>query len=106
MLLVPIWSSILLLLHRLQAKRPGVITIQAPSLTRVHLETIDAHPATPCEGVSSRRAVHRTLLQDRTELAPVDVQTLEQATQVVVHHIVSMLHRRMASLSVGQGAGA
>lgn len=135
---VPVWSSALMLLPGLQAERPGVITIEAASLTRAHFEAVDADPATPCEGISPGSTLHRTLLEDRPELDPVEAQdqvlaagrrllerhpqvgtlvlectnlppyarALEQATRRPVHHIVSLLHARMAALPAGPGAGA
>jgi hypothetical protein len=39
---VPVWSSALLMLDGLKAERPGVITIEAASLTPAHFEAVGA----------------------------------------------------------------
>jgi hypothetical protein len=63
---VPVWSSALLLLPELP--RPGVITIEAASLTAAHFEAVGADPATPVEGITPGSPLHRTLLQDLPDL--------------------------------------
>jgi hypothetical protein len=133
---VPVWSSALLMLDGLKVERPGVITIEAASLTPAHFEAVGADPATPCEGIAPGSPLHRTLLGNRLELDPDDAQAqvlaagarllqrhpdigtvvlectnlppyaaaLSAALQRPVHHIVSMLHARMAALAAGAAA--
>jgi hypothetical protein len=133
---VPVWSSALLALPVLP--RPGVITIEAASLTPAHFEGVGADPATPVEGITPGSPLHRTLLEDRPELDPADaerqvlaagarllarhpgVQTLvlectnlppyaaalQAATGRPVHHIVSLLHERMAAMPRAAAAAA
>lgn len=128
---VPMWSSALLALPALA--RPGVITIEAASLTAAHFEAVGADPATPVEGITPGSPLHRTLLEDRSELDADDAQrqvlaagerllarhpgvqtlvlectnlppyaaALQAATGRRVHHIVSLLHERMAALGAG-----
>lgn len=125
---VPVWSSALLALPALP--RPGVITIEAASLTPAHFEGVGADPATPVEGITPGSPLHRTLLEDRAELDVQDAErqvlaagarllarhpelqslvlectnlppyaaALQAATGRPVHHIVSLLHERMAAL--------
>ena len=127
---VPVWSSSLLKLAELRGQACGVITIEAASLTRRHFEAVGADPATPVEGITPGSPLHRTLLEDRTELDAADAQAqvlaagarlrarhpglralvlectnlppyadaLRAATGLPVHHIVSLLHERMAAL--------
>jgi hypothetical protein len=129
---VPVWTSALLALPGLAPQRPGVITIEAASLTPAHFEAVGANPATPLEGITPGSRLHRTLLQDLPTLDKADAQAqvlaaaerllqrhpeigawvlectnlppyaaaLERATGRPVHHIVSLLHERMAGLGV------
>jgi len=69
---VPMWSSALLALPDLP--RPGVITIEAASLTPAHFEAVGGDPATPVEGITPGSALHRTLLEDRPGLDPADAE--------------------------------
>lgn len=71
---VPVWTSSLLQLAQLKDRRCGVITIEAASLTAVHLKAVGADPATPVEGITPGSALHRTLLQDLTTLDEADAQ--------------------------------
>jgi hypothetical protein len=73
---VPLWSSSLLELAELQreGRRCGVITIEAASLGRAHFEAVGADPDTPIEGITPGSPLHRTLLEDRTELDASDAQ--------------------------------
>jgi hypothetical protein len=128
---VPIWSSALMLLPGLAHLRPGVITIEAVSLTPAHFQAVGADPATPCEGIKPGSPLHRTLLENLPMLDTEDAQqqvldagrrllarhpdigawvlectnlppyaeALQLATGRPVHHIVSMLHQRMADLA-------
>ena len=52
----------------------GVITIEAASLGRPHLDAVGADPATPVEGISPGSALHRTLLEDLPTLDRADAQ--------------------------------
>ena len=71
---VPVWSSSLMQLAERRDRRCGVITIDAASLTPAHLEAVGADPATPVEGITPGSSLHRTLLQDLTELDEADAQ--------------------------------
>lgn len=73
---VPVWSSALLQLAAAaaQGRRCGVITIEAASLGRPHLDAVGADPATPVEGISPGSALHRTLLEDLPTLDRADAQ--------------------------------
>ena len=71
---VPVWSSALLAIADLPDRRCGVITIEAASLTPAHLAGVGADPATPVEGITAGSPLHRTLLEDRTELDAADAQ--------------------------------
>ena len=79
---LPVWASSLLQLAEHPGLRCGVITIEAASLTHslthslttAHLQAVGADPATPVEGITPVSALHRTLLQDLTELDEADAQ--------------------------------
>jgi Asp/Glu/hydantoin racemase len=71
---VPVWTSALLQLAECPARRCGVITIEAASLTSAHFEAVGADPRTPVEGIEPGSPLHRTLLEDRAELDPEDAR--------------------------------
>lgn len=71
---VPVWTSSLLVLGELPPGRCGVITIEAASLDAAHFAAVGADPSTPVEGIDRRSALHASLLEDRTELDPVDAE--------------------------------
>jgi Asp/Glu/hydantoin racemase len=79
---VPVWTSSLLLLPELQAglpaaRRVGVVTADAASLTPAHLRAAGAAEDTPVEGLSPDSAFHATLIDNRPEL---DAGLAEAAT--------------------------
>jgi hypothetical protein len=74
---VPVWTSSLLLLPSLRA--PGVVTVDADSLTPAHLCAAGASEGTPVEGLESGCAFQRTLLDNLPTL-----DTEDAAAQVVV----------------------
>ncbi|HZF80427.1 MAG TPA: aspartate/glutamate racemase family protein [Rubrivivax sp.] len=59
---VPVWTSSLLKLPELES--PGVITVDAPSLSAAHLLAAGARANTPVEGLSPGCSLHSTLLND------------------------------------------
>ena len=69
---VPVWTSSLLQLAELPGRRCGVITIEAASLTAVHLRAVGADPATPVEGITPGSPLHCTLMQDLPALDAAD----------------------------------
>ena len=71
---VPVWTSALLQLADDPRRRCGVITIEAASLTAAHFEAVGADPHTPVEGIEPGSPLHRTLLEDRLVLDPVDAR--------------------------------
>jgi len=80
---VPVWTSSLLKLREL--RRPGVVTVDAQSLSDAHLLAAGADPATPVEGLRDGCALQRTLLGDLPEL-DVDAaarDTVEAAQRLV-----------------------
>ncbi|MEO5733227.1 MAG: aspartate/glutamate racemase family protein [Rubrivivax sp.] len=97
---VPVWTSSLLELARLQSgsqsqsqsqaprARCGVITIDAASLTADHLRAVGADPLTPVEGIEVGSALHRTLLDDLPTLDMDDAaaQVLAAAARLRKRH--------------------
>ena len=83
---VPVWSSALLALPGLP--RPGVITIEAASLTPAHFEGVGADTATPVEGITPGSALHRTLLEDLPELdlADAELQVVAAGLRLLARH--------------------
>jgi hypothetical protein len=69
---VPVWTSSLLALPSLDA--PGVITVDAASLSAVHLQAAGAATDTPIVGLQPGCHLQRTLLEDRSTL---DAQSAE-----------------------------
>ena len=59
---VPVWTSSLLLLSRLQYA--GVVTADAASLGTDHLRAAGADPGVPIEGIAAGCAFQQTLLHD------------------------------------------
>ncbi len=85
---VPVWTSSLLQLADLPARRCGVITIEAASLTPAHFVAVGADPHTPVEGISPGSALHRTLMQDLPTLDEVDAreQVLAAGARLLARH--------------------
>ncbi|MDH5538304.1 MAG: aspartate/glutamate racemase family protein [Rhizobacter sp.] len=69
---VPVWTSSLLLLPRLN--RAGVVTVDAQALRPEHLRAAGATPDTPVEGLEQGCAFQRTLLDDLASLDAVDAE--------------------------------
>lgn len=70
---VPVWTSSLLLVAELDAERvsggtTGVVTVDAASLTAVHLAAAGATAGTPVEGLAEDSGFRRTLLEDEAGL--------------------------------------
>jgi hypothetical protein len=63
---VPVWTSSLLRLPELQ--RPGVLTVDAASLSAAHLRAAGAAADTPVEGLEAGCSLQNTLLNDLPEL--------------------------------------
>ena len=71
-LVVPLWSSSLLLVAELQAHlgpgRVGIVTADSGSLSADHLHAVGAAVDTPIEGLAIGSAFRTTLLDNRAEL--------------------------------------
>jgi hypothetical protein len=69
-------------------KRPGVITIDAASLTARHLEAVGVDPVTPVVGVAPDGAFARAILGDRPSLdtAAAEREILAAGEQLVAEH--------------------
>ena len=72
-LALPVWTSSLLLVAELQAalgpaRRVGIVTADAASLSADHLAAVGAPLDTPIEGLALDSAFRSTLLDDRAEL--------------------------------------
>jgi hypothetical protein len=82
---VPVWTSALLKLREL--RQPGVVTVDAQSLSEAHLLAAGADPATPVEGLRDGCPLQRTLLEDLTELdvAAASRDTVDAAQRLVTH---------------------
>ena len=65
-LAVPVWTSSLLQLRELH--RPGVLTVDAASLSASHLGAANAPPDTPVAGLHAGCHLQRVLLDDLPEL--------------------------------------
>ena len=85
---VPVWTSSLLQIAELPGRRCGVITIEAASLTAVHLRAVGADPATPVEGITPGSPLHCTLMQDLPALDAADAvaQVLAAADRLRARH--------------------
>ena len=83
---VPVWSSALLALPALP--RPGVITIEAASLTAAHFEAVGADPATPVEGIAPGSPLHCSLLQNLPTLdaGDAEAQVLAAGQRLLARH--------------------
>ena len=89
-LAVPVWTSALLLLPRVQAALPeggtaGVVTVDATALSADHLRAAGADAATPIEGLAPGCAFQRTLLDNEEFL---DAAAAEQATVAAALRLV------------------
>ncbi len=69
---VPVWTSSLLKLPELA--RPGVITVDAASLSPAHLRAAGAAATTPVAGLANACSLQRTLLEDLPTLDAVQAQ--------------------------------
>jgi hypothetical protein len=69
---VPVWTSSLLLLPRLE--RAGVVTVDALALGPADLRAAGAASDTPVEGLAPGCSFQRTLLEDLPVLDPVDAK--------------------------------
>ena len=63
---VPVWTSSLLKLRELES--PGVITVDAQSLTAAHLLAASARADTPVEGLTPGCSLQTTLLDDLPQM--------------------------------------
>ncbi len=92
-LAVPVWTSSLLALRRLDdgfapaggAQRAGVVTVDAASLGRDTLAAAGASDSTPVEGLAVGSAFRRTLLDDLAEL---DIDEARDATVAAALRLV------------------
>lgn len=80
---VPVWTSSLLELPALA--RPGVVTVDAASLTPRHLRAAGADEATPIEGLEPGCPLQRTLLEDlpALDIAAAEAQVVAAAQRLV-----------------------
>jgi hypothetical protein len=80
---VPVWSSSLLKLREL--RHPGVVTVEARSLSEAHLMAAGADPATPVEGLRDGCPLQRTLIEDLPDLDVAEAarDTVEAAQRLV-----------------------
>jgi hypothetical protein len=83
---VPVWTSALLKLRELA--HPGVVTVDARSLTVRHLAAAGADPTTPVEGLADGCPLQRTLLEDLPELdeAAAEADAVAAALRLVERH--------------------
>lgn len=83
---VPVWTSALLKLPELQ--RAGVVTVDAASLSTLHLRAAGAAPDTPVAGLAPGCHLQRTLLDNLPELdiARAEQDVLEAAMRLVQQH--------------------
>lgn len=83
---VPVWTSSLLKLPELA--RPGVVTVDAASLSPTHLCAAGAAATTPIEGLASGCSLQRTLLEDLPTLDAVQAQAdvLAAAQRLLQRH--------------------
>ena len=92
-LVVPMWSSSLLLVAEIErgwrdGRRVGVVTADAASLGADHLRAVGAPADTPIEGLASDSAFRATLLENRTELDGDEARaaTVAAALRLVARH--------------------
>lgn len=85
---VPVWTSALLWLPELAARRPGVVTVDGSALDAAVLRAAGAGPDTPVQGIRPNSAFARTLLEDRPTLDPVDAeqQVVDAARALTTDH--------------------
>ena len=83
---VPVWTSSLLKLPELD--EPGVVTVDAASMSPLHLLAAGASIATPVEGLTPGCSLHRTLLDNLPTLdaAQAQADVLEAATRLLRRH--------------------
>ena len=83
---VPVWTSSLLKLPELEA--PGVVTVDAASLSSRHLLAAGAGIATPVEGLAPGCSLQRTLLDNLPALDALQAQAdvVEAATRLLQRH--------------------
>lgn len=80
---VPVWTSSLLKLPELPV--PGVVTVDAPSLSAAHLQAAGAAADTPVEGLAAGCSLQCTLLGDLPQLdtAAAEFDTTAAALRLV-----------------------
>ena len=90
---VPVATSSLLQVPVVQrllpaGKRVGIITAEAKSLTRAHLEAVGVDPATPIAGMPERGAFAHTFLDNSTDLdfSAVQGELVENGRKLVAEH--------------------
>jgi hypothetical protein len=89
---VPVWTSSLLLLPELQvahgARRVGVLTADADSLSADHLAAAGAAADTPVEGLASGCAFQRCLLENQATFDTDEAReaTVDAARRLVARH--------------------
>ena len=89
---VPVWTSSLLLVAEIEsawsgdARRVGVVTVDAASLGEAHLRAAGARADTPVEGLALDSDFRDTLLNDRAGL---DVAEAERATVAAAARLVA-----------------
>jgi hypothetical protein len=83
---VPVWTSALLKLPELA--RPGILTVDAASLTAAHLRAAGARADTPVEGLAPGCSLQRTLLDDGATLDSerAEAEVVAAALRLVEHH--------------------
>ncbi len=83
---VPVWTSSLLKLPELD--KPGVVTVDAASMSPLHLLAAGASIATPVAGLTPGCSLHRTLLDNLPTLdaAQAQADVLEAATRLLRRH--------------------
>lgn len=90
---VPVATSSLLQVPLVQrtlpaGKRVGIITAEARSLTRAHLEAVGVDPATPIAGMQEGGSFARTFLGNRPELdgGAVERELIDAGRQLLADH--------------------
>lgn len=90
---VPVATSSLLQVPLVQrtlpaGRRVGIITAEARSLTKAHLEAVDVDPATPIAGMKEGGSFARTFLGNHTELDRDAVQRelIEAGRKLIADH--------------------
>lgn len=85
---VPVWTSALLWLPEIAARRPGVVTVDGASLDAAVLRAAGADPWVPVQGIDPQSALARTLLDDMPELdaAAAEATVVEAARRLCAEH--------------------